>query len=244
MSIGRVGKHYQGMNFSWKMLLKIVVFTSLLGLTTFSYNKLRNAEYFPIDSVKVFGVKHLDHTEVQSLVAPLVSRGFFDVEVDKIKERLLQLPWISQVVVRRVWPNLVEVTVDEKRPLALWNNSSLLSVRGELFTPPPASIPVNLPQLVGPSGEQLFMSQYYAKINDVLMPLHFKIARLELTPSMTWNLVLDNGIKMSVGHKDVLTRLNHFVKVYSKIVGNRVAEVDYIDLRYPNGMAVRWKSVT
>ncbi|MES2218348.1 MAG: cell division protein FtsQ/DivIB [Pseudomonadota bacterium] len=243
MSIGRVRNHY-GMSFSWKMLLKFLAFTILLALSTFSYNKFKNAEYFPIDSVKIFGVRHVDHNEVQTLIAPLVSKGFFDVEVDKIKERLLQLPWISQVMVRRVWPNLVTVTIEEKQPLALWNNSSLLSTKGELFTPATGSIPGNLPQLAGPSGEQLFMAQYYTKINDVLMPLHFKIARLELTPSMTWNLILDNGIKMSVGHKDVLTRLNHFVKVYSKIVGNRVAEVDYIDLRYPNGMAVRWKSVT
>jgi cell division protein FtsQ len=210
MSIGRVRKHY-GMNFPWRMLLKIIAFTTLLMLTTLSYNKLKNAEY---------------------------------VEVDKIKERLMQLPWISQVIVRRVWPNLVVVSIGEKTPVALWNGASLLSTTGELFSPPVDSIPAHLPQLVGPSGEQLFMAQYYAKINDVLMPLHFKIARLELTPSMTWNLMLDNGIKLSVGHKDVLTRLNHFVKVYSKIVGNRVAEVDYIDLRYPNGMAVRWKSVT
>jgi cell division protein FtsQ len=243
MSIGRVRKHY-GMNFPWKMLLKIIAFTTLLMLTTLSYNKLKNAEYFPIEAVKIFGVKNLDHGEVQTLIAPLVSKGFFDVEVDKIKERLMQLPWISQVIVRRVWPNLVVVSIGEKTPVALWNGASLLSTTGELFSPPVDSIPAHLPQLVGPSGEQLFMAQYYAKINDVLMPLHFKIARLELTPSMTWNLMLDNGIKLSVGHKDVLTRLNHFVKVYSKIVGNRVAEVDYIDLRYPNGMAVRWKSVT
>jgi cell division protein FtsQ len=232
------------MNFSWKMLLKILSFSVFLVLLTFTYSKFKNAEYFPIDSVKIFGVKNVDRTEVQTLIAPLVSKGFFDVEVDRIKERLMQLPWISQVVVRRVWPNAVTVSIEEKQPLALWNDTSLLSSKGELFTPAPTSIPAHLPQLSGPSGEHLFMAQYYAKINDVLTPLHFKIARLELTPSMTWNLILDNGIKMSVGHKDVLTRLNHFVKVYSKIVGSRVAEIDYIDLRYPNGMAVRWKSVT
>jgi cell division protein FtsQ len=88
------------------------------------------------------------------------------------------------------------------------------------------------------------MAQYYAKMASVLAPLHFRITRLELTPTMTWSITLDNGMKLNVGHKDILTRLDHFVKVYSKIVGDRVAEVDYIDLRYPNGMAVRWKTVT
>lgn len=244
MSIGRVRKHYHGMNFSWKMILKTIAFAIFILLATITYSKFRTSAYFPISSVKIFGVKHADRNSVEDLVKPLVDKGFFAVEVDKIKERLLQLPWVSQVVVRRVWPGSVVIAIDEKKPVALWNDKSLLSSEGELFSPALTSFPMNLPQLSGPAGEQLLMAQYYAKINGVLMPLHFKIARLELTPAMTWNLILDNGIKLSVGHKDVLTRLNHFVKVYPKIVGDRVTEVDYIDLRYPNGMAVRWKSVT
>src|SRR5439155_5826843 len=126
----------------------------------------------------------------------------------------------------------------------LWNDTSLLSAAGDLFSPSPKTYPKELPQLAGPEGEQILMAQYYSKMNSVLLPLHFKIARLELTPSMAWSITLENGMKLSIGHKDVLTRLNHFVKVYPKIVGDRVAEVEYIDLRYQNGMAVRWKTIS
>ena len=243
MTMSRVGKHY-GVNFPWKTLVKFIFFTLFLLCASWSYNKSKNVEFFPVANVKIFGGQHVEHQVVQTLVEPLVNKGFFNIEIDKIKSRLLQLPWVAQVVVQRIWPNQVVVAIGEKKAVALWNNASVLSSTGELFSPPPDSIPAHLPELIGPGGEQLLMAQYYNRINAVLTPLHFKIARLELTPSMTWSLLLDNGIKMSIGHKDVLTRLDHFVKVYARIVGNRVAEVDYIDLRYPNGLAVRWKSVT
>ena len=151
---------------------------------------------------------------------------------------------MADVVVRRIWPNQVVITVNEKIPFALWNDASLLSDAGELFSPEMSSYPEGLPQFAGPSGEQILMTKYYAKMSGLLMPLHFKIARLELTPSMAWTITLNNGMKLNVGHKDVLTRISHFVKVYPKIIGDRVADVEYIDLRYSNGMAVRWKSVT
>ena len=44
-----------------------------------------------------------------------------------------------------------------------------------------------------------------------------------------------------MGHKDVLTRINHFVKVYSQVIGKRSNEIAYVDLRYPNGLAIGWK---
>ncbi len=243
MSVSRARKQHNAKP-SWIYASKIVGYFFLFILLVLSYIEFRHIEYFPIKQVKIFGVQHLSHQDIQTLVTPFVDKGFFAVDVDRIKEQITQLPWVAQVTVSRIWPDQVAIAIDEKQPVALWNDTSLLSSAGELFSPEIKSYPATLPQLAGPPGEQILMAQYYSKMNSVLLPLHFKIARLELTPSMAWSITLENGMKLSIGHKDVLTRLNHFVKVYPKIVGDRVAEVEYIDLRYQNGMAVRWKTVT
>ncbi len=244
MSIGRVRKHRHGVDISWQSFLKAIILIVFMSLFSFFLIQTKNAEFFSIRNVKIFGAEHIDHEIIKKIISPMIDQGFFGVDVDKIKERILQLPWVAQVVVRRVWPDVVAIAVKEKKPIALWNDNSLLSSEGELFAPEATTYPVGLPQLAGPAGEQILMAQYYAKMNSILMPLHSKITRLELTPSMAWGLTLDNGMKLSIGHKDILTRLNHFVKVYPKIVGDRGSDVEYIDLRYPNGMAVRWKPVT
>jgi cell division protein FtsQ len=199
------------------------------------------SDYFPIKTVSVYGVNRADHQEVQNLLLPLVHHGFFTVNVDDIRDRLLQMPWIADIAVRRDWPDRIKVTIIEKTAVARWNNESLLSETGELFSPKPETYPALLPMLLGPEGQQERMLQYFNTINHLLTPLHAKISYLELTPYFTWKLVLDNGISLQIGHKDILTRLTRFVKVYPKIIGERAAEVNSIDLRYANGLAIQWK---
>lgn len=244
MTTTRVKKrHHRNLNFPWRKFAKTLGFTVLLATLIFGVTRLQNTEYFPIKAVKIYGLSHVDHGAMQTLITPFVGKGFFAVNVDRLKETLLQMPWVADVMVRRLWPDQVMITVHEKKPIARWNDTSLLSAAGELFSPPIATYPPGLPEFTGPSGEQVSMSENYDKMNELLMPLHLKITQLALTPTLAWTLTLDNGIKLNLGHKDVLTRVNHFVKVYPEIVGNRGSDVEYIDLRYSNGVAVRWKAV-
>jgi len=221
----------------WKVLLWGVFILSLL----FFLSQLNFSQYFPIRTIKVYGANRIDHQEIQEMIQPLVRSGFFGINIEYIRDRLLQMPWISEIFVRRNWPDQLAIIILEKHPVARWNGQHLLSEAGEIFLPKQETYPANLPQFEGPEGKQMLMLQYFAEINRVLMPIHAKISDLELTPYSTWKLKLDNGITLQVGHKDILTRLSHFVKVYPKIVGEHTTDVDYIDLRYSNGVAVRWK---
>lgn len=229
-----------------KLLFQILKF-SCLGIiifpVVFLVNNLSLSDYFPIKTVRVYGLNRVDQSEVRNVLFPFVNHGFFSINVDSIRYRLRQMPWVSDLYVRRVWPDQVVITLVEKNPVARWNENILLSEGGELFTPKLASFPSDLPRFSGPTGQQIFMLRNFCDINRLLLPLRAKISYLELTPFLTWKLILDNGITMQIGHKDILTRLNQFVKVYPKIVGMRANDVDSIDLRYSNGVAVRWKEM-
>lgn len=223
-------------------IIKMILLSVFLLIGIFVLNQFKLSHYFPIKTVRIYGVKHVDQQEVQHLVYPFVNHGFFSVHVEHIRDRLLQMPWVANIFVRRYWPDQIEVTVVEKNALARWKDASLLSDSGELFTPPIQSYPEDLPTFVGPNGKQVVMLKYYQEINRILTPLRAKISYLELTPYLTWKVALNNGVTLRVGHKDILTRLDHFVKVYPKIVGYPARDVDYVDLRYPNGMAVRFRA--
>jgi len=238
MDVRKVKPQY---SLQFSQLLKLFLLGTLIFSSVFFLNRFNLSHYFPIKTVRVYGVNHIDRMEVQNLLLPLVQRGFFTISVESIKDRLIQQPWVSDIFVRRTWPDQVEVTVVERNPIARWNDGSLLSTTGELFSPRAETYPVDLPQFIGPEGDQIVMLRYFNEISRVLMPLHAKISYLEMTPYFTWKLKLDNGMMLKIGHKDILTRLDHFVRVYPKIVGAHATDVDYIDLRYSNGMAVRWK---
>src|SRR5579871_6518997 len=191
------------------------LFTQIINMTllgvlilscVFAINKFKLSHYFPIKNVRVYGVNRTEHQDVQDLLLPLVDHGFFNVNVELVRDRLLQLPWVSNIFVRRQWPDTIDVTVIEKNAVANWNLQSLLSENGELFSPDRQSYPTTLPSLNGPDGKQIIMLSYLNEINRLLLPLHAKIAYLELTPYFSWKLTLDNGITLQLGHKDILTR--------------------------------------
>jgi cell division protein FtsQ len=235
-------RHNKNLPLYIKNITKVFLFMVFLVVL---YNVVETCkQYFPIKSVKVYGVHHLDQQAMQQSLLPLVSKGFFAIRVETIKDDLLKSPWVAKASVQRVWPDKVLITVVEKKPVALWNSDSLISNNGEIFTPDNMDNLEPLPTLVGPEGQQISILEQYKKLNNLLLPLHFKIERLELTPEHCWSVKFDNGMKLSVGYKDVLTRMTHFVKVYPKIIGDRATDVDYVDLRYSNGLAVKWKTIT
>ena len=211
------------------LLFKIAIIISVIISLGYAISRNNLAQYFPIKTVRVYGVARVDQSEVESVVAPLANRGFFTVNVDFIRDRLQQMPWVANTFVRRYWPDRIDITIVEKNAIARWNEQSLLSDAGEIFAPEQESFPNDLPIFVGPDGQQMTMLQYFNQINRLFSPLHAHISHLELTPSYSWRLMLDNGMSLRVGHKDILTRLGHFVKVYPKIIGNRASDVQYID---------------
>jgi cell division protein FtsQ len=226
-----------------KLIFKLFFLGMFFVLGIESYHFAHNNKYFPIRNVNVYGAQHVNHQDLQSLLTPLLAQNFFAIDMELVQDRLLQFSWVENVAIKRIWPDQITIQITEHQPIALWHDGSLLSVNGNLFNPGEFKGPADLPQFIGPDGEQGTMLQYFNDFSRELNALHVKITRLELASHLRWQLTLDNGIALRLGHKNILTRIQQFVKVYPKIIGDRANDVQYVDLRYPNGMAVRWKDV-
>src|SRR5688572_16976873 len=86
--------------FSWKTILKKISIAILVLVTIFLIDEYKNSHFFPIKSVKIFGIQHINHDQLQQLLLPYVSKGFFGVDIGAIRERLLSLPWVANATVR------------------------------------------------------------------------------------------------------------------------------------------------
>jgi cell division protein FtsQ len=233
--------HHESHLLHW--LSRLLLLSLLVCLGYAGREILLNPDYFPLNSIKVSGeFKHINAAAVSAQVKPYLQQGFFGVNTSALQDELQQLPWVDKVVVKRVWPQSVAISMSELRPVAHWNGNALLSGQGQVFTPPDANAQGNLPYFIGPLSQQVLMLQTYGQLNPLVKSLNLSIKQLYLTDRHAWQLQLDNGIIVNLGNQNMATRLSRFTTIYKQLFADKAAAIAYIDMRYSNGIAVKWKN--
>lgn len=190
--------------------------------------------------VRVEGTfKQISRAEVQGMLAPYAGQGFFDLDVAAIKQMLQQQPWVRQATVRRHWPDGLVVTLLEQQPLARWGEQGLINAEAGVFYPG-GKIPAGLPRLDGVAQSEHLMLTRLHDAGLLLQPLGLKIVAMSLDERRSWRIDLDNGLRLMLGREQDMQRIRRFVAFYPSLLAARAAEVGIVDLRYPNGIVLRW----
>lgn len=198
--------------------------------------------WFPINTVRVEGeFKHLARTQVHAALAQHARGGFFSVDVDVVRRAAESVPWVATVSVWRVWPDTLNVSITEQKPVARWGEEGLLNESAQLFRPEPQSIPSGLPVLYGPPGSAPALVNELRELNAQLLPLRQSVLRLELDARRAWRAELSNGIVLMLGRGGVGERVERYTRAFPEWLASRVRDIERIDVRYTNGFAVRWR---
>jgi cell division protein FtsQ len=220
----------------------VLVFFAVFGVSAFAAERFLEPDSFPIRTLRLGGeVIHTSGEQVRAIAAAHAAAGFFRVDVDAMQAEIGALPWVRDVAVRRVWPDVIAVDLREHRAVAQWQDAALVSTEGHLFTPAQQQWPSGLPRLAGPQGSAAGVAQRYRELREVLAPLGLGIAGLSMSERRALRLRLDNGLVVLLGRDDPQVRLERFVRVYPKALAERAADIAQVDLRYTNGFAVAWK---
>lgn len=195
----------------------------------------------PIAKVSVRGeLSYVDQQVVQARMAPFVEASFFKVDLDALRHDLEQMPWIAHVEARRIWPDEVMVRLDEQLPIARWGDEALLNNNGQAFAPNDLAQYEHLPQLHGPKRAQQRVMQQYQMLSQMLRPLGFSIARLELRARGSWFLTTRQGVELLLGRDQIIEKMRRFTAIYQQELAPESERIARIDLRYANGLAVAW----
>jgi cell division protein FtsQ len=200
---------------------------------------LLHSTLFPLRTVELRTLlKQAPRAEVQATLARVGRGNFFAAPIDELRAALERLPWIRRATVRRVWPDGLEVSIEEQVPLARWAAGGLVNPQGERFAGEAASA---LPLFSGPAGSEAEVARRYARLSQLLAPLASPIERLTLSERLAWELKLANGLELKLGRdaRAAEAKLERFVAAYE---AREVAPLGtVVDLRYPSGFAVRVK---
>jgi cell division protein FtsQ len=212
----------------------------LVGLTglAFALTGLQLAmrsPLWPVHDVTVQGsLEHTTRAEIEQALRGRVSGNFFSVDVGEVRNALEQLPWVRRAAVRKVWPDRLEATLEEHVALARWGERSLVNTYGERFS---GASEAKLPRFSGPARSEAEVTRRYARFNQIVAPLGAQVEEVILTPRFAWQLKLSSGVRLALGRDAdaAEVRLERFVQAAAR----GVARHDYVDLRYPNGFALR-----
>lgn len=203
---------------------------------------LNQDDALPIKRVMVEGeFRYLDKEDLYTSIGDLASGGFFHVDVRAVKQAAESLPWVYRASVRRQWPDSLRIEIEEQTPLAYWGEDQIVNIRGEVFSPEPNTVREALPRFGGPDGTSRFVVTRYHLLSDQLAFAGLSIAELNLNDRRAWDIGLQNGMHLILGRGVSNTQLQRFVSVYPQLLQERDSQqMEYVDLRYSNGFAVRW----
>jgi len=225
------------------LLVGALMVAMVAGLLGAGLWRLAQPDTLPIQRVQVEGeFRFLARQDLDAAIGELVNRGFFNVDVQAIKQVLEEQPWVDTASVRRIWPDTLRVEIAEQVPLAQWNASQVVNVRGEVFAAADKPLPETLPRFVGPAGSAELLAQRYQAMSAQLAKADLMIAQLVLNQRRAWQVSLNNGVQLLFGRTASEEQLTRFVSAYASVLTNKAQQIRLVDLRYTNGFSVQWKS--
>jgi len=236
------------LNLITRALLGVVV----LALMHTAYQWLARQPLFDLKVVQVHAVpgktlRYVDEATVRSAALQRIRGNFFSVDLAAARVAFETVPWVQHASVRREWPNRLVVQVEEYVALGTWGGQEgrLVSVDGLLFTANLAEAEEEgtLPVLEGPDDSAAEVAQRFADLREWLAPLELAPRELSLSSRYAWTAKLENGIELNLGRlhqqREMKARIDRLASVYPQLASALPGRIEAIDLRYPNGLALR-----
>jgi cell division protein FtsQ len=204
--------------------------------------------FFPLRQVVVTNaLEQVTPTQIEDASRSSLAGNFFTVNLDDVRGSFEKLPWVRKASVRRLWPDGVELTIEEHVAVARWQNRAgearLVNDHGEVFAAALSKGQGALPLFGGPEGSAPQMLERYREFAEVLAPLGRVPRVVALSPRQAWQLRLDDGLTLELGrdqqNSPLHERLQRFAGTYGQARARIKTTIAAIDMRYPNGFALR-----
>jgi len=196
----------------------------------------------PVRVVQVSGdLTPAERAAVRNAVVGALDRSYLTLDLDALVAQVEALSWPHDVRVRRTWPAGVSVQVSKEVVVARWGGGGALNSEGAVIETIEDDLS-GLPLLDCSLASGARAMQVYQALVDALAGRALLIAALRENTIGEWSLTLAPSLTVALGGEDVLGRLERFLAVYDTVLADRFQQVESVDARYRNGVAVNWRS--
>lgn len=220
-------------------VLLLVLSLVFIALAAFAYLQLTHDDHLPIKQITISGsFKNVNPAQLKVVIDEDVKGNFFTLDVERLYDRLMAQEWVKQVWIHRVWPDQININMQEQVPVAFVAKQGLLNANGEIFTSNIADYKNRLPEFEVTERYYKQAIDAYEQLNLSLADFDFAIKGFIFDGRKSQVLKLDNGIDIVLGRHDPEKRFSRFLKAFGHEVEQRKNEIKRVDLRFTNGFAV------
>lgn len=186
---------------------------------------------------------------IRANAMPHLQGNFFTMDLDRTRRAFESVPWVRHATIRRVFPNRLEVLLEEHHPAALWGDERLVNEQGEVFEANLGEVEEDgLPLLRGPDGSSAAMLSMLHRLDPLMERLNGdSIESLHLSGRGSWRARLAGGADIEFGRgseDEIHARAERFVRTVGQITDRYRFPLKYVDLRHADAYALKLENVS
>lgn len=236
-------------------VLRLAVPALVLGYAAYrAFDLVVSASTLQVRKVVVSGNSRLSAGEMEALISGLRGTSIITADLGEYRERLMKSPWVAEAALRRVLPSTIEVFISERVPIGLCrlgNDVYLLDRTGAIideFGPQYSNF--DLPLIDGvvrrvaganPTIDER-RTALAASVLDAVAPhkaLADRVSQVDVSDVHDAVVILENDpALLHIGTARFVERLKFYLEI-APTLRDRVAEMDYVDLRFDRRAYVR-----
>ena len=112
----------------------LVLFLAVVAAGTWAVRRVLSARILTVEQVTISGNSRVAAADIAALVDDLRHESILQVDLDRYRRRLIDMPWIASATLVRVLPRTVEIRITERVPIALARQEELLYLVDDLGT--------------------------------------------------------------------------------------------------------------
>lgn len=245
--MGRRLPRYAGVNASAVLILAAIGYGTALGghwpLVVEAVKDARdaaaNTSGFHITAVAISGHKHVTRDDILSIAGVTERTSLLFLDAEAARQKLKTNPWIADATVLKLYPDRLQITVQEREAFALWQKEGKIFVvagDGTVVEPFVKGRITGLPLVVGPGAET--RARDFLTLLDRFPEVRDQMRAAILVAERRWNLRLKSGItvRLPEAHPEhaltTLIALDRDKRLLSR-------DITGIDLRLADRVTVR-----
>lgn len=236
---------------TFRLLLILVIVSSLGFLGKWFYEFLHTSSSFDIEKIDIQGLNRLKKEEVRDLLSLELPQNIFNMNLKEARERIETHPRIKEALIHRRPPERIIIRVREREPLALINREGDFLGIDSSGVPFPLMEPlkgIDLPLITGIESSEIIIGEesnstrlrmaldILATILSLKGGLYSQVSEINVEDGIT--LYTIEAIRVRMGKEDFRDQLLNLQGVLIHL-NKEKKRAEYIDLRFKNKVIVK-----